>query len=124
MTRGKSGGSLPPGASYPKEKAVRAGYIAVIVVGALMASTALADGASLFKERTCWSCHGKDGKHPLIPDYPRIAGQGAAYAERQMLDIKSGARSNGNSAAMKGVMVIVTDEEIKLLAQYVSTLDP
>lgn len=97
---------------------------ALIALGALSATSALADGASLFKDRTCWSCHGKDGKHPLLPDYPKIAGQGAAYAERQMLDIKSGARSNGNSAAMKGVMALVTDDDIKVLAQYVASLAP
>ena len=39
-----------------------------------------------------------------------------------MKDIKSGARSNGQSAAMKGVMTIVTDEEIKAIAEYLSKL--
>ncbi len=103
---------------------MRVRAIAVMLLGSLVATAAVADGASLFKERTCWSCHGKDGKHPLLPDYPKIAGQSAAYAEHQMLDIKSGVRSAGNSAAMKGVMELVTDEEIKLLAQYVSSLEP
>ena len=41
-----------------------------------------------------------------------------------MLDIKSGARANGNSAAMKGVMHLVSDEEIKVLADYISKLKP
>jgi len=41
-----------------------------------------------------------------------------------MLDIKNGTRANGNSAAMKGVMVIVSDEEIKAIAEYVSKLKP
>jgi cytochrome c len=39
-----------------------------------------------------------------------------------MQDIKSGARANGNSAAMKGVMHLVSDEEIKALADYLSKL--
>ena len=39
-----------------------------------------------------------------------------------MLDIKSGARANGNSAAMKGVMGLVSDEEIKAIAEYLSKL--
>ena len=39
-----------------------------------------------------------------------------------MKDIKSGARANGNSAAMKGVMAIVNDEEIKALAEFVSQM--
>ncbi len=80
------------------------------------------DGAKLWLEKTCVACHGKDAKTPILPEYPRLAGQGAIYAERQMHDIKSGARSNGNTAAMKGIMVLVNDEEIKALAEYVSTL--
>ena len=80
------------------------------------------DGAQLFMQRTCFACHGKDAKTPVLPEYPRLAGQGAIYAERQMKDIKSGARSNGNTAAMKGIMPLVTDEEIHALAQYISTL--
>jgi cytochrome c len=41
-----------------------------------------------------------------------------------MLDIKSGARSNGQSAAMKGVMGLVSEEEIDVLADYISTMQP
>lgn len=83
-----------------------------------------ADGAKLFAEKTCTACHGKDGTKPLMPDYPKIAGQNKAYAEKQMTDIKSGTRNNGNSAAMKGVMVLVSDAEIKDLADYISKLKP
>ncbi len=82
------------------------------------------DGKALFAEKTCTACHGKDAKTPIMPDYPKIAGQNEAYIVRQMTDIKSGARSNGNSAAMKGVMVLVTDQDIKDLAAYVSKLKP
>jgi cytochrome c len=55
--------------------------------------------------------------------YPKIAGQNAEYALQQMKDIKSGARSNGNTAAMRGVMHLVDDEEMKKLADYISTLE-
>lgn len=80
------------------------------------------DGAKLYVERTCVACHGKDAKTPLLPDYPRLAGQSAGYAEQQLRDIKSGARANGNAAAMKGVMHLVSDAEIKVLADYLSKL--
>lgn len=80
------------------------------------------DGAKLYVEKTCVACHGKDAKSPIMPDYPKLAGQNAAYAEKQMLDIKSGARANGNSAAMKGIMHLVSDAEIKALAQWLATL--
>ncbi len=79
---------------------------------------------SCIAEKTCSACHGKDGKKTLMPDYPKIAGQNVKYVEKQMADIKSGARANGNSAAMKGVMVIVSDEELKAIAEYVSKMKP
>ncbi len=98
--------------------------LAAAMAAALAAPALAADGAKLYTERTCASCHGKDGKKPLLPDYPVIAGQNAKYAERQMLDIKSGARANGNSAAMKGVMHLVSADEIKALAAYIAKLKP
>ena len=65
-----------------------------------------------------------DAKTPLLPEYPKLAGQNAAYALLQMKDIKSGARSNGNTAAMKGVMHLVSDAELEVLAEWLSGLDP
>lgn len=95
-----------------------------LLTTAAVAPAYAADGAALYKDKTCNACHGPQGNKPLMPDYPKIAGQNAAYLERQMLDIKSGARANGNSAAMKGVMHLVSDEEIKAIAEYVSKLAP
>jgi cytochrome c len=80
------------------------------------------DGAALYKAKTCWACHGKDAKTPIMPTYPKLAGQNADYAYNQMLDIKSGARSNGQSAAMKGVMHLVSEEEMRVIADWLSRL--
>ena len=99
-------------------------FVIAIALGGIASGVALADGAKLYQQKTCLACHGKDAKTPLLPEYPKIAGQNAKYAERQMLDIKSGARANGNSAAMKGIMGIVSAAEIKELAAYVATLKP
>ena len=96
--------------------------IAAILVASVSGVANAGDGAKLFAEKTCTACHGKDGKTPLMPDYPKIAGQNKAYIVKQMTDIKSGKRANGNSAAMQGVMVIVTDADINDLAEYVSKL--
>jgi len=82
------------------------------------------DGAALYQSKTCWACHGKDGKTPILPEYPRIAGQNVKYIEEQMLDIKSGARANRSAAAMAAIMTIVKEDEIPLLADYVSKLKP
>ena len=87
-----------------------------------VSTTALADGADLYKKKTCWSCHGKDAKSPIMPMYPKLAGQGADYAYNQMKDIKSGARNNGQAVAMKGVMGLVSDAEMRKIADWLATL--
>ncbi len=97
--------------------------VMVTCVLATFSGTALADGAQLFRDKACWSCHGKDGKTPLLPGYPKIAGQNAQYVENQIRDIKSGARANGNCAAMKLMLNLVSNDEIKELAKFVSTLE-
>lgn len=81
-----------------------------------------ADGANLFKTKTCWSCHGKDANTPIMPFYPKLAGQNADYLFNQMKDIKSGARANGQTAAMKGVMGLVTEEDMRAIADWLATL--
>jgi cytochrome c len=95
-----------------------------LLATALLAGPAIAapDGAKLFAEKTCNACHGAKADKPLMPNYPKLAGQNAAYAEQQMKDIKSGARNNGQTAAMKGVMHLVNDEEIKAIAAYLEKL--
>ena len=98
------------------------GLIIATLAAASFAAPALADGKALYLEKTCVACHGKDAKKPLTPEYPKLAGQNAKYAENQMLDIKNGTRTNGNTAAMKGVMHLVSDEEIKELAKYLSEI--
>jgi cytochrome c len=94
----------------------------VALLSTLSSGMVIADGAALYTEKTCIACHGKEGKKPLTAAYPKVAGQNAAYIEAQMLDIKNGVRTNGSSAAMKGVMHLVSDAEIKELAQYLSKL--
>ena len=83
-----------------------------------------ADGEKLYQTKTCSTCHGKDGKTPIMPMYPKIAGQSKEYTLQQMSDIKSGARSNGQSAAMKGVMHLVSEEEMQALSEYIATMAP
>jgi len=105
---------------------IRNKSIAILSVSLMIVSPAAfaLDGAELYKTKTCFTCHGKDGNTTIMPSYPKVAGQNEAYALQQMKDIKSGARSNGMSAAMKGIMHLVSDEEMEALAKYLSTLQP
>jgi cytochrome c len=104
-----------------KIKAMVMAVSAALLSLGLVGNAAAADGAALYKEKACFSCHGQDAKTPLMPAYPKIAGQSAEYAYNQMKDIASGARSNGQSAAMKAIIAAVSDEEMKALAEWLAT---
>ena len=47
------------------------------------------DGATLYLRRNCVACHGADANTPIMPNYPKLAGQNKDYAVAQMKDIKS-----------------------------------
>ncbi|WP_018277979.1 c-type cytochrome [Teredinibacter turnerae] len=49
-----------------------------------------AEGAKLVA--ACSACHGGDGNSPVAM-FPKLAGQGEKYLVKQMMDVKSGARS-------------------------------
>lgn len=83
-------------------------------------NTQAADGAALYTAKSCQTCHGADGKAPIMPMYPKLNGQNKEYLLAQMKDIKSGARSNGMSAAMKAMVASVTEEEMSAIADYLS----
>jgi len=78
-------------------------------------------GAAAFMGKGCIACHGADAKTPLMPIYPNLSGQNKDYIANQMKDIKSGARNNGQTALMKGIMAGVTDDEIKVISEWLST---
>jgi len=101
-----------------------AGSFALPALPAVAQDAAPLDGATLYQTKTCIACHGPDAKTPLLPEYPKLAGQNAPYMYRQMLDIKSGARSNGNTPAMRGVMHLVDEAEMKTLSEYLAGLTP
>ena len=94
-----------------------------VIGAALLSSPAQAlDAASLYQERTCIACHGAEGRVPAMDEYPKLAGQGTDYLLAQMKDIKSGARSNAHSVAMKNVMHLSSDEELAAIAAWLSGL--
>lgn len=98
----------------------------LILFGATGSALAM-DGEALFnsaKKGGCTACHGKDANTPIMDAFPKLAGQNATYLLNQMKDIKSGARNNSQTAAMKGIMHMVNDEEMAAIATYLSTLQP
>jgi cytochrome c len=78
-------------------------------------------GADLYKEKICHTCHGEDGTHPITQDYPVIAGQPVKYLVQQMRDIRDGRRNNGLSAAMRVSVSNMTDEEFEVIAEWLAS---
>ncbi|WP_296808573.1 c-type cytochrome [Thiocapsa sp.] len=105
--------------------ALKSVLISISIAAATTASLPVLamDGAELYVTKTCVACHGKDANTPILPIYPKLAGQSPDYAYNQMVDIKSGARSNGMTAAMKGVMHLVNEEEMRAIANWLGTLN-
>lgn len=66
----------------------------------------------------CMACHGP-GAAGLKPLYPRLAGQKAAYIEKQLKDYKSGERKNN---IMGPIAFKMSPEQMRRVALYLSGL--
>lgn len=93
-----------------------------VAAGLLLSTTGvIADGAALYTAKLCMTCHGADTKTPIAPNYPKLAGQNAAYCEQQVKDIRDGKRANGMTAAMKPLVAAVTDAEVTELCAWIAS---
>lgn len=92
----------------------------------LLLTTALATGAvtgvhaagdaeaGKNKASTCVACHGTDG-NSSVPNFPKLAGQGANYTIKQLHDMKDGAR---NVPEMAAFLPALSDQDIEDIAAY------
>lgn len=103
-------------------KMIKTAMMAAGVAGMLMGVTAASADAGLYTSKLCMTCHGADANSPIQPTYPKLAGQNSAYCQQQVKDIKSGARSNGLTAAMKPLVAALTDDEIAKICDYTAGL--
>ena len=94
--------------------------ILALALAQMPAISVASPGADLYKNRGCHACHGEPAGRPLMPIYPRLAGQSAEYLYQQMRDIRDGARANGLSAAMRATVSTVTDAEFKAIAVWLA----
>lgn len=66
----------------------------------------------------CTACHGADGIG-AAPIWPNLAGQKAAYLEKQLKAFRDGTRTDPSMDAMAKML---SDEDIANLAAYYSSL--
>lgn len=87
-------------------------------------SMALGDvEAGRAKSTACAICHGADGK-ALVPMYPKLAGQNAAYLKYALTAYRSGDRQGPMAGLMYPNAKDLTDQDIDDLAAYYRSLAP
>ncbi|MBF8744611.1 cytochrome c4 [Pseudomonas putida] len=69
------------------------------------------------KTAVCGACHNPDG-NSLAPNFPKLAGQGQRYLEKQLHDIKSGKRT---VLEMTGMLANFNDQDLADIAAYFSS---
>jgi cytochrome c553 len=83
------------------------------------AQAADVDAGRKIGEAQCAACHGKDGKSPIDPTYPKIAGQYADYMAKALLDYQTGARKN---PIMAGIAKPLSKKDIENVSAYFGAL--
>ena len=92
----------------------------VLVLGWVGAATAAdVEAGRKIGETQCAACHGKDGKTPIDPSYPKIAGQYPDYMVKVLGDYQAGARKN---PIMGGIAKPLSKSDIENVAAYFSSL--
>ncbi|HDS0919518.1 TPA: cytochrome c4 [Pseudomonas putida] len=89
------------------------------VAGAATAAQTVKGDAAAGQAKTavCGACHGPDGNSPA-PNFPKLAGQGQRYLEKQLHDIKSGKRT---VLEMTGMLAPFSDQDLADIAAYFSS---
>ena len=70
----------------------------------------------------CVACHGVNGEGMNLAGYPALHGQHPEYLKSQLEKFRSGARANDMNGMMSGVAKPLSDDDIALLSDYISSL--
>jgi cytochrome c553 len=89
------------------------------------AKAASAQVTALLNKANCASCHGANYSTPIDPSYPKIGGQHADYLFVALKAYKNNANQmvGRNNAIMAGMAKQYTNAELKLMANYLATLE-
>ena len=80
---------------------------------------------ALLTKANCASCHGANFSKPIDPSYPKLGGQHADYllVALKSYKVESNAKVGRGNAIMAGMAKQYTNAELKVLANYLSSLD-
>jgi cytochrome c553 len=103
---------------------MKAALLSLVVSAAISTQSAVAaDGEKLYTEKLCATCHGDEGKAPIMNLYPKVNGQSKEYTIAQIKMIKDGTRAGGLTIAMKAMIATLSDEDITAIAEYLSSVE-
>ena len=80
---------------------------------------------ALLAKANCSACHGANYSKPIDPSYPKIGGQHADYllVALKAYKVEKNAKVGRNNAIMAGMVRQYTNAELKLMANYLSSLE-
>ncbi len=102
-----------------------------LITAVLLSSIGLANAASvdkgqaLVEKGNCASCHGAGLNAPILPAYPKLAGQHADYIYYALHAYQVGnsnAQYGRNNAVMSSQVQVFTEADLHDIAAYVSSL--
>jgi len=80
---------------------------------------------ALLAKGNCSACHGANYSKPIDPSYPKLGGQHADYllVALKAYKVEKNAKVGRNNAIMAGIAKQYTNAELKLMANYLSSLE-
>jgi len=85
-----------------------------------------ADASANARFQSCSACHGEAGQGNVALGAPALAGQGAAYLQRQLQNFRSGVRGadprDTQGAQMQPMASALDDADVSRLAHYLADL--
>jgi cytochrome c553 len=80
---------------------------------------------ALLAQANCSSCHGANFSKPIDPSYPKLGGQHADYllVALKSYKVENNAKVGRGNAIMAGMAKQYTNAELKVLANYLSSID-
>jgi cytochrome c553 len=94
-----------------------------LLLTSLTCSIAIAQGnaeAGQSKIAVCVACHGQSGNDSLLPNVPKLGGQGEKYLLKQLQEIKSGVRA---APLMAGMLNTLNDQDLADVAAYFAEVE-
>jgi cytochrome c553 len=100
--------------------------LAILMCLSLQSLWVKAEADVAAKFAPCIACHGEGGQGNALLGAPALAGQGAAYLQRQLTHFRTGVRGDDprdtKGAQMKAMAATLSDEDVQLIAVYLSGL--